>query len=118
MLTEQPKSERERSATRVEAPFVALSRFVVANDLSEEVRAAFRDRPHLVDSAPGFHSMEVLQPVGNDDEFWLLTRWEDAASYERWHRAHTYRDSHAGIPKGLKLDPKETRITLLEHLCF
>jgi heme-degrading monooxygenase HmoA len=40
--------------------FVALSRFTVANDKSDAVRTAFRNRPHLVDCAPGFLSMQVM----------------------------------------------------------
>ena len=31
------------------AGFVAVSKFVVANSISEEIRRAFRERPHLVD---------------------------------------------------------------------
>ena len=53
--------------------FVAMSRFAVANGMAEEVRQAFRDRPHLVDGAPGFLRMEVLTPRDDPDEFWLLT---------------------------------------------
>jgi heme-degrading monooxygenase HmoA len=40
--------------------FVALSRFTIANDMLEEVRMAFCQRPHLVDEAMGFLGMERL----------------------------------------------------------
>jgi len=40
--------------------FVALSRFTIANDTVEDVRDAFRHRPHLADAAPGFISMDVM----------------------------------------------------------
>jgi heme-degrading monooxygenase HmoA len=83
--------------------FAALSCFTIANDMSEEVHDAFRNRPHLVDGAPGFVGMDVMSPVGEPAEIWLLTRWDDEASYKSWHHGHTYRESHAGIPKGLKL---------------
>ena len=42
---------------------VALSRFTIANGMDEEVRTAFRDRPHLVDAATGFLGMEVMSPT-------------------------------------------------------
>lgn len=90
--------------------FVVISRFKVANGTAPEVRAAFVARPHLVDDASGFLGMEVLSPTGDPDEFWLLTRWDDESSYRTWHGGHAYRESHKGIPSGLKLDPSRTRI--------
>jgi heme-degrading monooxygenase HmoA len=82
-----------------------LSRFVVANDMAPEVKQAFLLRPHLVDSAPGFIRMDVLSPEDTPNEIWLMTYWDDVASYRTWHKSHAYHDSHAGIPKGLKLVP-------------
>jgi len=97
-------------------PFLALSRFRVANGLTREVRDAFLARPHLVDDADGFVRMEVVSPLDDPDEFWLLTYWTDEESFKRWHRSHEYRDSHAGIPKGLKLDPAATQVRFFETI--
>jgi heme-degrading monooxygenase HmoA len=82
-----------------------LSRFVVANDLDAEVKRAFILRPHLVDGAAGFIRMDVLSPEDMPNEIWLMTYWVDLASYRTWHKSHAYHESHAGIPKGLKLVP-------------
>lgn len=90
--------------------FVVISRFRVANGLTPEVRDAFAQRPHLVDSAPGFLGMEVLSPTADRDEFWLLTRWTSEQNYRDWHHGHDYRQSHRGIPAGLKLDASRTLI--------
>lgn len=90
--------------------FLAVSRFAVANGLSDEVRAAFIARPHRVDQAPGFVRMEVANPTNDASEFWLFTWWEDSASFDAWHRSHAYHEAHAGIPKGLKLDPGRTQM--------
>ncbi len=97
---------------------MALSQFTVANGtdaagesnprvspMTEQVKQAFLDRPHLVDGEPGFVRMEVISPIDAPDEIWLLTYWTDEESFRTWHRSHLYRDSHQGIPKGLKLDP-------------
>lgn len=97
--------------------FVTMSRFVVANGLEDEVREAFLARPGKVEEAPGFLRLEVLVPRDRREEFWLLTWWTDEASFETWHRGHSYRDAHAGIPKGLKLVPKETFVRTFDHLC-
>lgn len=83
--------------------FVALSKFVVANDLEEAVALAFVRRPHLVDDAEGFQRLDVMRPVENPKEFWLITYWRDEDSFRTWHRGHTYKASHENIPKGLKL---------------
>jgi heme oxygenase (mycobilin-producing) len=93
---------------------VALSRFTIANDMAEEVRVAFRNRPHLVDDAAGFLGMEVMSPVDKPAEIWLLTRWCDEQSYLRWHRGHEYHEAHKGIPKGLKLVPGSAEVRLLD----
>jgi heme-degrading monooxygenase HmoA len=97
--------------------FMALSRFVIANDMSEEVKQAFRERPHLVDDAPGFLRMDVLSPLDNSQEIWLITYWTDEASFRTWHHSHTYHQSHKGIPKGLKLVPKSVELRCFEHIC-
>lgn len=96
--------------------FVALSRFKVANGLEAEVREAFRKRPHLVENAEGFVRMDVLSPTNDDAEFWLVTYWTDEASFRAWHASHLYRDSHAGIPHGLKLVPEATQILTFRYV--
>lgn len=99
------------------ADFAVRSRFVIANGMEAEIRAAFRNRPHLVDSAEGFVRMEVLSPLDRPSEIWLMTYWASRQSYLNWHASHQYRDSHAGIPKGLRLVGKETEIRQLEVIC-
>jgi len=99
---------------RIKKMFVALSRFTIRNDMAREVREAFQARPHLVDSKPGFISMQVMSPQDDPAEIWLLTQWTDEASYRTWHRGHSYHDSHAGIPKGLKLVPGSAQVRFFE----
>jgi heme-degrading monooxygenase HmoA len=99
------------------AGFVALSKFSIANGMVEEVKQAFRDRPHLVDGAAGFERMEVLSPLDRPEEIHLVTYWSDAESYRAWHHSHLYHDSHKGIPKGLKVVPGETNIREFERVC-
>lgn len=85
--------------------------------MTGNVKQAFLDRPHRVDGAPGFVRLEVISPLDEPEEIWLLTYWNDEDSFRAWHRSHLYRDSHAGIPKGLKLDPRRTEIRYFEHVC-
>ncbi len=97
--------------------FLAVSTFAVANDMSAEVEAAFLARPHLVDDAPGFLGMEVWRGVDQPRTFWLVTRWTNRESYEVWHRGHSYRESHLGIPKGLKLERGSARVHAVRRIC-
>jgi heme-degrading monooxygenase HmoA len=112
-LSSQPAVE----PASARAGFAALSRFVIANDMEAEVKAAFRERPHLVDNVEGFCRMEVISPLDRPQEIWLLTFWEDRRSFEAWHHSHMYHEAHRGIPKGLKLVPGETQISQFEHIC-
>jgi heme-degrading monooxygenase HmoA len=104
-------------ARATNSPFVSLSKFVIANEKTVEVKAAFRQRPHLVDEQPGFVRMEVFSPLDRPEEIWLVTYWTDAESFRLWHRSHLYQQSHKGIPLGLKLLPGETEIRHFEHIC-
>lgn len=96
--------------------YVSISRFRVNNGMESDVARAFRERPHLVDDAPGFVRMEVLSPAEDPAEFWLLTYWRDEASFRAWHHGHAFRESHAGIPKGLKLDASATELRAFRHV--
>jgi heme-degrading monooxygenase HmoA len=104
------------AVAKAASTFVALSKFVIANGKTSEVKEAFRHRPHKVDGQPGFVRMEVLSPLNRPDEIWLLTFWTDEASFHTWHHSQLYQDSHKGIPKGLKLVPGETQIRCFEHV--
>ena len=99
------------------AGFAALSRFVIANGMEAEVKAAFRGRPHRVDGASGFLRMDVLSPLDAPGEIWIMTYWTDAESYRAWHRSHVYHEAHKGIPRGLKLVPGEAKLREFEHVC-
>lgn len=98
------------------ATFLALSKFKVRNGMAAEVRDAFVRRPHLVDDADGFVRMDVISPTNDEAEFWLLTYWQDEASFRRWHHSHLYRESHAGIPQGLKLVPEATELLTFHYI--
>ena len=98
--------------------FIALSRFTVANEMTEQVKRAFVERPHLVDEAPGFVRLEVLSPMDNPDEIWLFTYWTDEHSFKVWHHSHLYHKSHKAIPKGLKLVPKSASLRYFEQVCY
>ena len=67
---------------------------------------------HLVDDTSGFIRLEVISPLDNKDEIWLLTYWRDEESFKTWHHSHLYHDSHPC----LKLVPKSARLRFFEHV--
>ena len=97
--------------------FIAVSQFTIANDKTEEVKQAFRNRPHLVEQAEGFVRMEVFSPRETPAEIWLVTYWDNEEAFKLWHHSHLYRESHKGIPKGLKLVPQSARLRFFDSVC-
>jgi diguanylate cyclase (GGDEF)-like protein len=89
-----------------------ISRFRVRNGLEEEVRAAFVNRPRLVEKAGGFRGLEVLTDATDPSIFLLLTRWTDKESFRSWHGSEAHRQSHELMPRGLKLDSSFTSLTI------
>ncbi|MDQ3366578.1 MAG: antibiotic biosynthesis monooxygenase, partial [Myxococcota bacterium] len=92
---------------------VAISRFAIKNGTQASVRAAFENRPRAVEATPGFIAMEVFQ---QDATFVLLTRWTDEMTFRAWHAGPAHHDSHAMIPKGIKLDPSQTMLLVAERI--
>ena len=95
---------------------LATSRFRVANGMEQEVRAAFADRPRLVDASVGFLGMDVFTEHGDATIFHLVTRWTDSSAFRAWHGSAAHRQSHAGIPRGVRLDAKYTSTADLDRI--
>ena|ERR1039457_3672150 len=89
-----------------------ISRFRVRNGFEEEVRRAFLNRPRLVENAPGFRGLDVMTDSADSSVFLLLTRWTDEESFRAWHGSEAHRQSHSLMPRGLKLDPSFTSLTI------
>jgi heme-degrading monooxygenase HmoA len=80
--------------------------------MEKEVRQAFLERPRLVEEAAGFCGLDVLTNATDPSIFLILTRWTDEESFRSWHRSESHHALHAFIPKGLKLDPAFTLVTV------
>ena len=97
--------------------FIVISHFKVEPGWRESVAQAFLNRPHLVEKAPGFIRMEVLQQQDDLDQFWLYTTWKDSNSFDSWRKNHPFKDFHVGMPKGLKIVGKFTDIKRFNLVC-
>jgi len=95
---------------------LAVSRFRVKNGMEPEVRAAFVNRPRLVERCPGFLGLETFTDSKDPALFYLVTRWTDEHSFRAWHRSEEHHLSHRGIPRGLKLDASFTEVVVLDRI--
>lgn len=95
--------------------FTAISKFEVRNDMEDEVREAFKNRPKRVENTDGFIGLDVISPQENPAEFWLITHWESKEHFEFWHRHHKS-ESHISIPKGLKLVKRSFKLSYFNHI--
>lgn len=98
--------------------FAVISKFTVDNkdNMTASVKNAYVGRPHLVESAAGFVRLDVLSPVQNPDEIWLITYWTDQTSFQEWYRAHSYKEAHSNIPAGLKLISDRSEMLFFQHI--
>ena len=68
--------------------FVAVSVFVVANEMDDAVQDAFRARPHLVDGADGFVRLTMEELLA--EKLVSIVGWEvqlEKAGVRHWETA-------------------------------
>ena len=60
--------------------------------------------------------METFTGREDPTVFYLVTRWTDSSSFQRWHHSAAHHQSHRFIPKGLKLDSTYTQLLELDRI--
>lgn len=88
---------------------VKINAISVPPQAHEELEKRFSNRAHTVDGTPGFLGFQLLRPVKGEDRYFVVTHWEDDASFEAW------RDGGAAAAHaGERADPVSTGADLLE----
>lgn len=81
--------------------YVSVSRLRIAHEMAPALIQAFRQRAHLVESAPGFQRLEVWQ--GSDaGEVLMVSWWDDRECFKAYMRSPEHRTSHDRIPQELR----------------
>ncbi|HEY0949489.1 antibiotic biosynthesis monooxygenase [Nocardioides sp.] len=93
-------------------PVVKINAISVPQQAHEELERRFAARAHTVERTPGFLGFQLLRPVAGEDRYFVLTQWEDDASFEAW-RDGDARAAHAR-PPGERRDPVASGADLLE----
>lgn len=89
--------------------YVSVSRLRIAEDEAPVLINAFRQRVHLVDSAPGFQRLEVWQG-SEPGEILMVSWWRDRECFKTYMRSPEHRTSHDRIPPELRDQIKLERL--------
>ena len=89
--------------------YVSVSRLRVAEHEAPGLIHAFRERVHLVDSAPGFHRLEVWQG-SEPGEILMVSWWRDRECFKAYMRSPEHRTSHDRIAPELRDQIKLERL--------
>ena len=71
---------------------VKINRLAVPEGKHEELEKRFAQRKHSVDQAPGFEGFELLRPVGEGEQYFVVTRWANDESFRAWAAQRVPRD--------------------------
>lgn len=74
---------------------VKINAISVPPQAGAELERRFAARAGVVDQSPGFLGFQLLRPVKGDSRYFVVTQWEDEASYAAW-RDGDARASHRG----------------------
>ncbi|MEZ5239995.1 MAG: antibiotic biosynthesis monooxygenase [Microthrixaceae bacterium] len=75
---------------------VKINAIEVPEGAGEELEARFAARAGAVEGQPGFQYFQLLRPVEGESRYFVVTWWEDEASFQAWLSS---RDFAAG-PRG------------------
>lgn len=93
---------------------ICISRFYVVEGDPAGIAAAFRSRVRLVDDSDGFISFWAGRSTQDLRDFTIEVRFRTTAQFEAWYRSHLFKEAHAAIPGGVKLDRSRSSISHYE----
>jgi heme-degrading monooxygenase HmoA len=74
---------------------VKINALSVPPQAAAELERRFAARAGVVEGSAGFLGFQLLRPVRGEDRYFVVTHWEDDASYEAW-RDGSSRAAHKG----------------------
>lgn len=78
---------------------VKINAITVPPQAGPELEARFAARAGTVEGSPGFLGFQLLRPTAGESRYFVLTQWEDEASFAAW-RDGSARAAHAGPQPG------------------
>lgn len=92
---------------------VKINAIAVPPQAGPELERRFAARAGAVEGTPGFLGFQLLRPVAGEDRYFVVTHWQDDASFEAW-RDGDARAAHAAEPGQAPQQPVSSGASLLE----
>ena len=76
--------------------FIAMNRFRVAADRTDEFENAWRERESYLDETPGFVEFKLLRGAAGDGEvlYSSHTTWASKSAFDDWTNSDAFRRAH------------------------
>ncbi|MBX9686649.1 MAG: antibiotic biosynthesis monooxygenase [Candidatus Obscuribacterales bacterium] len=86
--------------------FISINHIPVKQGREADFEKMFLERDRSVENQPGFLSLDILkpgqksfpggkpEPIG-DNEYQVLTRWENQAAFRTWVQSDAFKKSHS-----------------------
>ncbi len=72
---------------------IVMNVVTVNEGRNEDFEQAFREHQSHLSEVPGFVSFELLRR-DRDDEYAVMTKWEDKDAFDGWVKSDAFRKSH------------------------
>ena len=86
---------------------IKINAITVPEGIGSEVASRFAARAGAVDGTEGFEGFELWQPDDGRNQWLVVTRWRDDASFEEWRSsgqaAHAHKPVEGATEKPLNL---------------
>ena len=103
------EAQHDAPAPLTATSVVKINAISVPPGAAETLEQRFAHRAGAVEGSPGFLGFQLLRPVAGDDRYFVITQWQDEASFQAW-RDGMGQAAHAGE----RAQPVSTGADLLE----
>lgn len=74
--------------------FVAINYITCAPEYQERFEELFGSRAGAIDKMPGFVDMHVLKPNKDNDQYLIVSYWEDESNFKDWTKSEAFIEGH------------------------
>jgi heme-degrading monooxygenase HmoA len=78
---------------------IKINAITVPEGSGDELAHRFAARAGAVDNQEGFEGFELLRPTDGRNQWLVVTRWRDNASFEAWVNSPAFGHGHAGADR-------------------
>ncbi|MFB6456152.1 antibiotic biosynthesis monooxygenase family protein [Chitinophaga sp. Hz27] len=74
--------------------FVAINYIHCNEDYTARFEQLFASRTHAIDTMPGFINMHVLRPAKPEDDYLIVSYWENEQAFKDWTKSEAFIAGH------------------------